>query len=113
MAGAWFLAREAELSTTRASLLTFGIDSVHGGPVVTWSLPASKNDAEARGVARSHGFCCGERSWACPFHVLKNHVGLLMDKFKIENGSLPRDLPLFPDSKGEVVSKELMTATIV
>ena len=66
--GSWFLARESELSTTRASFVTFGNDVRLGGETVTWHLPASKSDPEAKGVARTHGCCCGAQDWACPAH---------------------------------------------
>ena len=41
--GAWFLTREIELATSRASLLTLGTDELDL-PVVRWQLPASKTE---------------------------------------------------------------------
>ena len=51
--GAWFLAREVELSCARTALVT-----VKDGarPSVTHCLPATGDDLSALGVARSH-FC--------------------------------------------------------
>ena len=92
--GAWFMTREAELSSTRASLVTFGSDPKLGGDTVSWFLPASKSDSEARGTARTHGCCCTSPLTACPVHELKRHLDLLKSKF----GS-GTDLALPPDLK--------------
>ena len=52
VAGAWFLTREVELSTSRASLVSLERDS-EGLEVVRWFLPASKTDQETRGTSRA------------------------------------------------------------
>jgi hypothetical protein len=112
-AGSWFLTRESELSTTRANFITFGSDPRLGGDTVTWALPASKSDPEAKGLARTHGCCCGSKGWACPVHLLREHLKLLRAHFKIlEGAAFPIDFPLFPDEAGMVVAKDSMTMTI-
>ena len=116
VAGAWFLTREVDLSTTRARLVTFEVNGA-GGNVVKWSLPASKSDVEARGVARAHGCCCGleVKTPSCPCHAILAQTSrlkrLVPERWTAE-GPAP-DLPLFPASDGRVVSKERMTVTIV
>ena len=114
IAGAWFLAREVELSTARAALIEFSTDGF-GKPIVRWRLPASKNDQEAHGVARAHGCCCLPPEVAsCPFHALEFQLGRLRRLFpsRFRNDRPALDLPLFPDVNGEVVSKEAMSDTI-
>ena len=65
VAGAWFMMREIELSCTRACLVEVRPMSVP--PTITWSLPTSKNDTEARGVSRTLGCNCTGSVWAsCP-----------------------------------------------
>jgi hypothetical protein len=116
VAGAWFLTREVELSTTRACLVTFEVNG-DGAKVVKWSLPASKSDVEARGVARAHGCCCGLVSMtpSCPYHAILAQLSRLKRMFPerwTAEGPAP-DLPLFPASDGSVVTKERMTETII
>merc|ERR1712086_491190 len=99
IAGPWFLTREVELATTRARLVSLEVNS-EGDPVVKWYLPASKTDAEARGVARAHGCCCISAAPAsCPYHAVV--------------AQLDRLRPLFPAVDGAVVTKDCMVATIV
>ena len=116
IAGAWFLTREVELSTTRAALVSLERGS-DGSEAVRWFLPASKTDTEARGVSRAHGCACGlaGRVSSCPYHAIEEQLLRLRRLFPERwDGNTPlRDLPLFPDVNGEVVSKDAMTATIV
>ena len=114
IAGAWFLCREVELSTTRASLVE--VSSTKGALSVSWTLPVSKSDSEALGVARSHGCgCSSSPSAGCPYHAIAAQLDFLRVKFPEQwsNGKPSRDLPLFPSAVGEVVSKDSMTATIL
>ena len=115
IAGAWFLAREVELATTRAKLVTLETNS-EGDPVVKWYLPASKTDAEARGVARAHGCCCTPAAPAsCPYHAVKAQLARLRRLFPSRWSSTgpADDLPLFPSADGAPVTKEAMVQTIV
>ena len=116
IAGAWFLTREVELSTTRAALVSLERGS-DGQQAVRWFLPASKTDTEARGVSRAHGCACGVagRFSSCPYHAVEEQLRRLKRLFPARwNGDVPhRDLPLFPDVNGKVVTKDAMTATIV
>ena len=60
VAGAWWLTREIELSCTRAIHVSLAGDPATAGALVaTWHLPASKADARAAGVSRTHGCACG------------------------------------------------------
>ena len=115
VAGAWFLAREVELATTRARLVTLD-RGPHGEDIVRWFLPASKTDMEARGVARAHGCnCSGGVRVSCPFCAVKTQLArlrrLFPDRWSEDGPSW--DLPLFPTAEGAAVSKESMVATIV
>jgi len=84
--------------------------------VVKWHLPASKTDAEARGVARAHGCCCSAASPAsCPFHAVESQLSRLRRLFpgRWSADGPAADLPLFPAADGTVVTKEAMVQTIV
>ena len=115
VAGAWFLTREVELSTTRAALVTLEED-YKGSKIVRWSLPASKTDQEARGVARTHGCnCVGQPTASCPYHAVDFQLRRLKRVFpaRWRDGTPDIDLPLFPSVDGHTVTKDKMTATIV
>ena len=115
IAGAWFLTREIELSTTRAALVELRGNRT-SDPSVTWHLPASKADADAVGCSRTHGCTCtGGSTRGCPVHSLWDQLLLLKRRFPgrwSESGGFDWDLPLFPDASGKPVSKEAMTDTI-
>ena len=115
--GAWFMMREQELATSRACLVTLDEGKIGDTcPVVSWCLPASKNDVEASGVSRTHGCCCGpSRSTLCPYHAAKEQIELLKEHFpeRFEQERPDEDLPLFPTLEGLVVSKGAMVDTIV
>ena len=65
--GSWWLLREIEISNLRAALATLGPGTV---PTLTLSLPATKSDAAAAGVARSHACLCGDTpQHDCPVHA--------------------------------------------
>ena len=115
IADSWFLAREVELATTRAKLVALEVNS-EGDQVVKWYLPASKTDAEARGVARAHGCCCISAAPAsCPYHAVVAQLDRLRRLFpdRWSAAGPADDLPLFPAEDGTVVTKERMVATIV
>merc|ERR1712085_226856 len=115
IAGAWFLAREVELATTRAKVVSLEVNS-EGDPVVKWYLPASKTDTEARGVARAHGCSCTTAATpSCPYHAVLDQLDRLRRLFPDRWSSTgpDDDLPLFPAEDGSVVTKDRMVATIV
>ena len=115
IAGSWFLAREVELATTRAKLVSLEVNS-EGDPVVKWFLPASKTDTEARGVARAHGCSCTSTAWpSCPYHAVVDQLERLRRLFpeRWSSSGPADDLPLFPAEDGTVVTKDRMVATIV
>ena len=115
IAGAWFLMRELELSTTRAILATITIDASSHEEVVTWHLPASKNDQSALGAARTHGHCCsGSSPSACPVCAVKAQHELLRARFphRCREGGFDEDLPLFPTASGGVAEKTAVAETI-
>ena len=98
VAGTWWLTREVELSTTRASMVGF-----HWSPeglVATWTLPASKTDQQALGQARSHGCCCnaGKFAQVCPAHALwwqRAALRVWYPEHHSSDGTPCLDLPLF------------------
>ena len=107
--GSWWMMREMELSTTRARLVAVG-----GGehPTISIQLAATKTDTRALGVSRSHGCICQPGRWlaSCPVHAILDQQILLARFFPNRAGDL--SLPLFPDIRGQAVSKTAMTATI-
>ena len=88
VAGAWWMMREMELSTLRASLV-----SLSSGPPPTAKveLPATKADLGALGVARAHGCICldGPPQPACPVHAVWDQVILLQALFPHRRGDPP------------------------
>ena len=117
VAGAWFMAREVELSNARAMSVTLHKGSPTVRPSVTWSLPASKADAKATGVSRTHACVCaeGRPTPRCPVHALWDHLICLRRCFPGRwHGGVPaHDLPLFPTSNGQPCDKERVTLTLV
>ena len=115
VAGSWFLMREVELSTSRASLVRFA-DVGTENQTVTWSLPASKSDQQALGALRTHGCACSSpRSAGCVFHALRSQHARLRRLFptRWRDDNFDDNLPLFPDLEGQTVSKEAMVETIL
>ena len=111
--GAWFMTREIELSTARASLVRI---RTQPELVVEWHLPASKTDPMAFGMSRSHGCACGAGPprASCPVHALWDQLTFLHARFPERwVGCAPEpQLPLFPDQRGRVVEKSAMVLTI-
>ena len=115
VAGAWFLTREVELSTSRAALIEVSGKGT-ASPTVTWHLPASKSDPTAIGTSRTHGCsCAGRPTAACPVHAIWDQLLVLQKTFPLrwsrEKG-FDWDLPLFPDARGRAVEKEAMSDSI-
>ena len=115
IAGAWWLTREIELSTARASLVSIWGSS--GSRKVSWCLPASKTDTQAMGVERTHGCCCGNGCFGdiCPVHTLELQRSTLKDWFPsqhLPNGGPNSDLPLFPNEDGSPCTKQAIVESI-
>ena len=96
--GSWWLCREVELSTLRASMVEFNV--VVRPPTASLHLPASKTDQLAAGLARSLSCTCGPSSSSrssCTVHVLVDHVFSLGGRFlsdaQTTNSKFP--FPLF------------------
>ena len=114
LTGAWWLCRELELSTSRARLVELCAPS-SDKPSIRWHLPASKNDTDAIGAARSLSCCCTKLGRSgCPVHCMWDHLCFLAHRFpsKFEEGVPTWDLPLFPSASGDVVPKAAMAKTI-
>ena len=112
MVGAWWLLREAEAANLRAALVTVTPARV---ATATLCLPASKTDAAARGVFRSHAcLCTGTPRPACPVHAAWDQRLILQHRFggSYVQGQPPRDLPMFPDTAGKATTKKAFTETI-
>ena len=110
------LVRGAEAACALANSLTLDLDA----KTESWTLPVSKTDPTAVGATRTWGCVCGkppivnayDASVPCPFHaalVLKHE---LVQRFSSTDGSLPSDLPLFPDASGLWCSREGFLNTI-
>ena len=96
---------------------------------VSWLLPASKADTAAVGVSRSHGSGCGECTWGrtpadldshpgesasralCPVRTAARHVLHTLDLAQ-RLGRDPSHFPLLPNIRGNVPTKEAVSATI-
>ena len=123
--GAWFLMREAELSGARACNIQVVLRGA-APPLVQWSLPASKSDQAALGVARTHGCCCSSVPLRrCPVHSAWDQLLILEEKFpssfktrgnddkEVPPVCVDEGLPLFPAVDGSTCAKEAVTETIV
>ena len=114
--GSWWLLREIELATLRASLVETSIAD-DGGPVVALTLAASKTDQQAKGVARAHRCRCSSlpAPFSCPAHVVIDQLLFLRRQFPEQwaGDRAHRDLPLFPQISGAACSKAAMVGTIV
>ena len=113
--GVWWLAREMELSTARASLLSFRLCEER--LVAAWCLPVSKTDQQALGVSRAHGCTClaPRLSQVCPAHAAwcqRAALRVWWPGRHSEAGIPERSLPLFPDSAGNPCQKDAVVATI-
>ena len=106
---AWWLMREVEISTLRASLVTITAGRIL---TATLTLPASKSDPAALGVKRTHACICrgSEYRKLCPVHALWDQALLLRREFpRAFIGDVPqKDFPMFPSAAGKVVCKEAM-----
>ena len=115
--GSWFLLREVEASTARASSIRVLPRDQAGRPRVTFTLPASKNDQSAAGASRTHGCSCrdGAPDAGCPAHAAWDQLIVLRRMFpQCWDGETPSpDLPLFPTASGGVCTKEAVTETIL
>ena len=110
------LVRGAEAACALASSLTLDLSA----KTETWSLPASKTDPTAIGVSRTWGCVCGKPATVadyvattpCPFHAALVLKHALLHRFGLADGSLPSDLPLFPDYQGLWCAREGFLNTI-
>ena len=113
--GTWWLLREVELSTLRACLVETST-TPEGLPVVALTLPASKTDQRACGVARGHRCRCSEVASpvACPAHAVMDQLLFLRRQFPSQwhGQRAADDLPLFPQRSGRACSKPAMVGTI-
>ena len=106
--GAFWCTREIELALALRSRITVrpakGLNKLR----VSWLLPCTKSDPSALGKTRFWECVCSPGVVApCPACLAVSHLRLLDARF----GDAP-DLPLFPSSAGQVVSKAAMVATI-
>ena len=114
--GAWWLMREVELATLRATHAEFTGCWTTSGLGVRLTLPASKNDQAALGASRAHSCKCVRVVRPdCPAHAVAFQFMWLQRAFpaRFTDGRPDLDLPLFPDALGRAAEKSAMTATIV
>ena len=101
--------RGAESACALASSVTMSLKELS----YQWLLPVSKMDPQATGCSRCWGCVCVEDiPGACPYHAMKTHMAELHKRFAV-NGTLPADLPLFPDMTGEWVSRRGFVDTVM
>lgn len=99
--GTFFMTREIEISC--AGWCHIFIDKLRSE--VTWSLPVSKGDPRAIGTSRTWGCVCdGDLALACPFHSMEAQIRRVAE-LAGRLGRSPLELPLFPDSDGNEISK--------
>ena len=107
--GTMFRTREIEAPMARRRHLTLD----HEARKVVWKLPVSKTDPQARGCERSWNCICihdAEVYAGCPYHIAKDHMKLLEDRF---GPMKPKDdTPLFPTADGSFVTADAMLALI-
>ena len=81
---------------------------------ISWLLPVSKNDPQARGCTRSWSCSCwqqGEPWVGCPYHCMIAHLVLLSSLFGSPKG-ITDDTPLFPNRRGRPVTASAMLQLI-
>jgi hypothetical protein len=110
IAAAFFMLREIEASSAMARHIEFSDDKV------SWWLPASKTDVEAKSVRLTWGCVCRSSSskaeaGPCPLHALESQYAIL-EKYFGEKSGWPDSLPLFPTINGQQPSKHAMVKTI-
>ena len=101
--GTWWVCRGIELSAAEAADVELDQDK----RTVSWSLPVSKRDPQARGESRQHGCCCATPALAplCPFHLMAAYLQLLQTVFGASFRLPARRMPLFPSAAGMVLTK--------
>ena len=114
--GSWWMLREVELATVRARLVTTGRTTA-GERQVFLTLPASKSDQAAHGVARGHRCRCSQLSdrAGCPACCVLDQMAFLRRQFPASwaEGRPDWSLPLFPRLDGQAGEKGAFVATIV
>jgi hypothetical protein len=71
---------------------------------VTWRLPVSKTDPQAKACSRSWGCLCAHLAQeVCPYHVFVDYRHRVREQLDLQGSS-----PVFPDRKGLVVQKAAM-----
>ena len=109
VAGALFLTRGIELELAVARNITIDV----ARRVASWLLPADKTDPKALGKTRSWSCVLPAQSGvACPHCALVKQLALLHQYFGCADGSLPTDLPLFPNRLGKVVGRSSVVRSL-
>ena len=114
----WWLLREIEAGGATIGDVS-GIGVTFGGGKVTLTLPASKTDAAALGVSRTHTCACGKRSCfpavlahdMCPACALIEQREAVVAMKLSERPDDPAH-PLFPDASGRFTTKAGMIGSI-
>ena len=95
--GCFHLLRDMESSCALASHLVLDTQRM----TESLELPVSKTDPTAIGCVRSWGCVCdGLHSTPCAYHAALEHMDMLNRMFAQDDGTLPADLPLFPNRHG-------------
>ena len=104
MIGLWFMLRESELASARASDLRLE------GKEVCLSIPIHKTDQRGKFTERSLTCCCTARIHGmCVWHSAERHL-VRLEAFDSDE---PRqNLPLFPDGRGRTASKSAFIEAI-
>ena len=105
---AFHMTRGAESSCARADSVSIN----EASKTYSWKLPVAKEDPQATGCVRSWGCVCNALvSGPCPYHAMLTLRREALSRFG-QNGCLPPDLPLFPDSDGNWVTRRGFIATL-
>ena len=99
-----FLLREVEASTSNISAWTLD----HSDMEISWNLPGSKTDPMALGTTRTWGCLCELPDFACPYHLAKEHMQWLQQRWPLRAGG---DAPLFPTECGSHPPKNKVVDT--
>ena len=101
--GAWFIAHDVELSTTRACLVSMTEGAC---PAVSWCLPARNTDFRTEGVDITHYCeCVGTASKGCHVCSMRCHLELLAAGVPAQDDrwEVSRRLPAVSERQGEAL----------
>ena len=109
--GCWYMTRGIEIGLAKQVHLWVEVQN----HTLFWTLPVDKTHTTGACVTRPHKCCCTDRADPiCPFHAACRHIARLSKAFDFSNMSQDQveAFPLFPNEKGEHLSKWEVTQLI-